>query len=48
MISLEPVDKEQPPDAWCVALGNSFNPDERMIAAGYDNGDVKLFNLKTN
>ncbi|RHY89876.1 hypothetical protein DYB37_001599 [Aphanomyces astaci] len=28
--------------------GNSFNDDERCLAAGYDNGDVKLFDLRTN
>jgi hypothetical protein len=31
-----------------VAIGNSFNDDERCVLAGYDNGDVKLFDLRTN
>jgi hypothetical protein len=35
-------------DCWCVAFGNSFNDDERCVLAGYDNGDVKLFDLRTN
>lgn len=35
-------------DCWCVAIGNSFNDDERCVLAGYDNGDVKLFDLRTN
>ncbi len=30
------------------SMGNSYNNDERVIAAGYDNGDLKLFDLKTN
>ncbi|RHZ13080.1 hypothetical protein DYB31_000622 [Aphanomyces astaci] len=32
----------------CRSPGNSFNDDERCLAAGYDNGDVKLFDLRTN
>lgn len=35
-------------DCWAVAFGNSFNDEERVVAAGYDNGDVKLFDLRTN
>lgn len=34
-------------DCWCVAFGNSYNNEERIVAAGYDNGDIKLFDLKT-
>lgn len=33
-------------DCWTVAFGNSFNNEERYVAAGYDNGDVKLFDLR--
>lgn len=33
-------------DCWCVAFGNSYNSEERVICAGYDNGDLKIFNLK--
>ena len=29
----------------CVA-GNSFTDEERCVAAGYDNGDIKLFDLR--
>lgn len=29
-------------------MGNSFNDDERCVLAGYDNGDVKLFDMRTN
>jgi hypothetical protein len=31
-----------------IRFGNSFNNDERCIAAGYDNGDIKLFDLRAN
>lgn len=48
MLSLEPVEGETPADCWTVAFGNSYNDAERCIAAGYDNGDVKIFDLRTN
>jgi hypothetical protein len=31
-----------------VAFGNAYNSEERCIACGYDNGDIKIFDLKTN
>eukprot|EP00040_Diaphanoeca_grandis_P016899 m.87639 g.87639 ORF g.87639 m.87639 type:complete len:362 (-) comp26099_c1_seq2:108-1193(-) len=34
-------------DCWSVAFGNSFNNEERCVVAGYDNGDVKMFDLRT-
>ncbi|XP_059476522.1 dynein axonemal assembly factor 10 [Neocloeon triangulifer] len=37
---------ETPRDCWAVAFGNSFNNDERVIASGYDNGDIKMFDLR--
>jgi WD40 repeat protein len=33
-------------DTWAVAFGNSWNEGERVVSAGYENGDVKLFDLK--
>lgn len=33
-------------DCWSVAFGNSYNNEERVIAAGYDNGDIKIYDLK--
>jgi len=44
---LEPIDKEIIPDAWSVCFGNSYN-EERVVACGYDNGDLKLFDLRKN
>lgn len=26
--------------------GNAYNNTERVVAAGYDNGDIKIFDLK--
>lgn len=48
VLSLEPVDKDHVPDCWSVGFGNSYNDQERVIASGYDNGDVKLFDLRAN
>ena len=47
-ITLEPVEAEIKPDCWSVAFGNAHSAEDRVIASGYDNGDVKLFDLKTN
>jgi len=48
VISLEPVDGENPADCWTVAFGNAHNDAERCVCAGYDNGDVKIFDLRTS
>ena len=49
VVSLEPAETEVvKPDCWCVSFGNSYNQEERVIASGYDNGDIKIFDLKTN
>jgi len=49
VVSLEPSDAEAiKPDCWSVCFGNAYNAEERCLAAGYDNGDIKLFDLKTN
>ena len=34
-------------DCWAVCFGNSLEKDDRVIVAGYDNGDIRLFDLKT-
>jgi WD40 repeat protein len=49
VVSLEPADSEVvKPDCWAVCFGNAYNQTERCIVAGYDNGDCKVFDLKTN
>eukprot|EP01112_Ceratiomyxa_fruticulosa_P005290 TRINITY_DN158_c1_g1_i1.p1 TRINITY_DN158_c1_g1~~TRINITY_DN158_c1_g1_i1.p1 ORF type:complete len:351 (-),score=61.20 TRINITY_DN158_c1_g1_i1:72-1124(-) len=35
-------------DCWSVSFGNSYNADERMVVAGYDKGDLVMFDLRTN
>ncbi|PNW72329.1 hypothetical protein CHLRE_16g672600v5 [Chlamydomonas reinhardtii] len=46
--AFEPADPNNVRDCWCVAFGNSFNDNERCLLAGYDNGDVKMFDLRMN
>jgi len=45
---LKPQTSNQARDCWSVCFGNSHNAQNRMIAAGYDNGDVKILDLRTN
>ena len=44
VVSLEPVEGQPVRDCWTVA--RQCGGDERI--GGYDNGDVKLFDLRTN
>lgn len=46
--SLEPRAGQAVRDCWAVCFGNSFNDQERCVAAGYDNGDIKLLDLRAN
>eukprot|EP00164_Ancoracysta_twista_P004417 GFYU01005962.1.p1 GENE.GFYU01005962.1~~GFYU01005962.1.p1 ORF type:complete len:380 (-),score=92.11 GFYU01005962.1:250-1326(-) len=46
--ALEPAEGETARDSWAVAFGHAHNDSDRCVAAGYDNGDVKLWDLKTN
>uniref|UniRef100_A0A1B6CAY4 Dynein axonemal assembly factor 10 n=1 Tax=Clastoptera arizonana TaxID=38151 RepID=A0A1B6CAY4_9HEMI len=43
---MEPLEGEPRRDCWTVAFGNSFNSEERVVCAGYDNGDIKMFDLR--
>ena len=43
---MEPAEGEPRRDCWTVAFGNSYNAEERCVCAGYDNGDIKLFDLR--
>jgi WD40 repeat protein len=48
VLALEPEEGQPARDCWTVAFGNAYSDEERCIAAGYDNGDVKLFDLRAN
>ncbi|XP_071963402.1 dynein axonemal assembly factor 10-like [Antedon mediterranea] len=43
---MEPAGGENKRDCWTVAFGHAFNQSDRCVAAGYDNGDIKLFDLR--
>lgn len=45
--NIQPAQGEMKRDCWAVAFGNSFNDAERIVVAGYDNGDIKMFDLRT-
>ncbi|XP_042238731.1 dynein axonemal assembly factor 10-like isoform X1 [Homarus americanus] len=47
VITIEPKDGEQRRDCWSVAFGNSHSNDDRVLCAGFDNGDVKMFDLRS-
>jgi WD40 repeat protein len=47
VFSLEPDNVQAARDCWAVTFGNSFNDDERCICVGFDNGDVKMYDLRT-
>ena len=44
---MEPAEGETRRDCWCVTFGNSYSDTERSVCAGYDNGDIKMFDLRT-
>ena len=46
-ILLEPKGIENNcPECWSVAFGGCFNRDERNLGIGYDNGDIKIYDLR--
>ena len=46
--TLNPDKSSSARDCWSVAFGDSYNNEERSIMAGFDNGDIKLYDLRTN
>lgn len=44
---IEPAEGETRRDAWTTCFGNAYNSYERVICSGYDNGDIKLFDLRS-
>ncbi len=35
-------------NCWAVGFGDCHTADDRCLLAGYDNGDIKMFDLRTN
>ena len=44
VVNMEPQSSKR--ECWGVAFGNCYNDSERMVSAGYDNGDVKMWDLR--
>lgn len=44
--TMEAGEGEDKRDCWTVAFGHAYNQSERCVCAGYDNGDIKLFDLR--
>ncbi|KAI0229970.1 WD repeat-containing protein 92 [Lamellibrachia satsuma] len=44
--TMESGDSECKRDCWAVAFGHAYNAHDRCVCAGYDNGDIKLFDLR--
>ncbi|XP_006005185.1 dynein axonemal assembly factor 10 isoform X1 [Latimeria chalumnae] len=44
--NMEPTEGETKRDCWTVAFGHAYNQEDRCVCAGYDNGDIKLFDLR--
>ncbi|KAI5741553.1 hypothetical protein M8J76_014807 [Diaphorina citri] len=40
---IETAEGEKKRECWAVSFGNSYNAEERMVVAGYDNGDLKIY-----
>ena len=44
VVNMEPETRKR--ECWAVSFGNCYNESERMVSAGYDNGDVKMWDLR--
>ena len=44
VVNMEPESAKR--ECWAVAFGNCHNHSERMLSAGYDNGDIKMWDLR--
>lgn len=44
--TMEPGEGETKRDCWAVAFGHAYSAHDRCVAAGYDNGDIKIFDLR--
>ncbi|XP_078412619.1 dynein axonemal assembly factor 10 isoform X2 [Cetorhinus maximus] len=45
--NMQPADGDTRRDCWTVAFGHAYSCQERCVCAGYDNGDIKLFDLRS-
>ncbi|XP_076032932.1 dynein axonemal assembly factor 10 [Oratosquilla oratoria] len=47
VVNIEPTDINNKRDCWTVAFGNAHSAEDRAICIGFDNGDIKLIDLRT-
>ncbi|XP_077522310.1 dynein axonemal assembly factor 10 [Amblyomma americanum] len=45
-VVMEPGPEQQKQDCWTVCFGNAYSAVERCVCAGYENGDIKMFDLR--
>ena len=45
--TMAPEEGESTRDCWSVCFGDAYTSEERAVAAGWDNGDVKIFDLRS-
>ncbi|KAI9101030.1 WD40-repeat-containing domain protein [Phlyctochytrium arcticum] len=43
---IAPAEGDVVHDTWAVAFGNAYSDEERVVCSGYENGDVKMFDLR--
>ncbi|KAB7502816.1 WD repeat-containing protein 92 [Armadillidium nasatum] len=48
VVCIEPEEEKEKRDCWAVAFGDAHSPEDRCVCAGFDNGDIKLFDLRKN
>jgi len=44
---MQPKGNSKARDCWSVAFGHSHSGSDRLVASGYDNGDLKMFDLRS-
>ncbi|CAG0897899.1 unnamed protein product [Darwinula stevensoni] len=47
VVSIEPNEGERRRDCWTVAFGGAHSIEERVVCAGFENGDIKMFDLRS-
>lgn len=48
VVCIEPAEEKEKRDCWTVAFGDAHSVEDRCVCAGFDNGDIKLFDLRKN
>ncbi|KAI0982885.1 hypothetical protein GJ496_011568 [Pomphorhynchus laevis] len=46
VLEMIPDDSDFARECWTVAFGGSYGPEERYVCAGFDSGDIKIFDMR--